>query len=217
MREDLIKTTGSPSRGVTSLRLASSLAYVHNGTDYAFSIGRPITNSFVIFKPNSDWKDQKFGVQSSSGVDDASTGLFGEAIVSGLTPYQYRRLQLDPSSLEPGFILGQESFVVYPRRNSGHLFVIGKSGLLVLKGKIVDNKNKPMSLKVGFWTSSSGKSTAFFTNRDGEFFIEGIEASPGVFQIDEENFIPIKIDLSGQKQGIIDIGNVIFPEGQNSL
>ena len=217
VREELIETSMSGSRSTTSLRLASSFAFVHNGVDSAFSISRPISNSFVIFKPNNDWKGQKFGVQTSNGIDDASTGIFGEALVSGLTPYQYRRLQLDPSKLEPGFIIGQESFVVYPRRNSGHLFVIGKSGLIVLKGKIVDYAKKPISLKVGFWTAANGKTTPFFTNRDGEFFIEGIEASKGTFQIDDDNFIPIKIDLSGQKQGILDIGNVIFPEGQKSL
>lgn len=217
VREELVKTPGSRKSSVTSLRLASSFAYVHNGTDSAFSIGRPISNSFVIFKPNRDWEGQKFGVQTSTGINDAGTGLFGEAMISGLTPYQYRRLQLDPSRLDPGFILGQESFVVYPRRNSGHLFVIGKSGLLVLKGKIVDSAQNPMPLKVGFWTALSGKSTAFFTNRDGEFFIEGIEASIGTIQIDDDKFRPTRIDLSGQKQGIVEIGNVILPEGQNTL
>jgi len=217
VRQELVKANGSSESSTTGLRMASSFAYVHNGSDSAFSIGRPISNSFVIFKPNKDWKGQKFGVQTSSGVNDAGTGLFGEAMVSDLTPYQYRRLQLDPSQLAPGFILGQESFVVYPRRNSGHLFVIGKSGLLVLKGRIVNSEQKPVPLKVGFWTSLSGKSTPFFTDRDGEFFIEGIEASIGTIQIDDESFKPAKIDLSGQKQGIVEIGNVILPEGQNTL
>lgn len=215
VREDVMKNDGKSEGTKTSVRFLSSFAFVHNGDDAAFAIGRPISNSFVIFKPNNDWKGQKFGVQTSSGVNDAGTGLFGEAVVSGLTPYQYRRLQLDPSRLEPGYILGQESFVVYPRKNSGHLFVIGKSGLLVLKGKILDKSQKPLALKVGFWTSLSGKSTAFFTDRDGEFFIEGVEASMGTIQIDEANFRPARLDLSNEKQGIVEIGNIILPEGES--
>ncbi len=216
VREDVFKNDGQSEGTKTSVRFLSSFAFVHNGEDSAFSIGRPISNSFVIFKPNKDWSGQKFGVQTSSGVNDAGTGLFGEAVISGLTPYQYRRLQLDPSRLEPGYILGQESFVVYPRKNSGHLFVIGKSGLLVLRGRILDKSQRPQALKVGFWTSLSGKSTPFFTDRDGEFFIEGIEASVGTIQIDDENFRPTRLDLSREKQGIVEIGNIILPEGESA-
>ncbi len=210
-REEVIKTNGQREGYRTSVRFLSSFAYVHNGQDQGFSISRPISNSFVIFKPNSDWKGQKFGVQTSNGVNDASTGLFGETLVSELTPYQYRRLQLDPSNLEPGYILGQESFVVYPRKNSGHLFVVGKSGLLVLKGTLIDSTNKPMALKVGYWTSASGKNTPFFTDREGNFFIEGVEASLGSVQIDD-NYKPVEIDLSNKPQGMLDIGNIKISE-----
>lgn len=216
-RQEILKNNGSSEGYKTSLRLLSSFAFVHNGDDFAFSIGRPISNSFVIFKPNDDWKGQKFGVQSSSQVNDAGTGIFGESLVSGLTPYQYRRLQLDPSNLDPGYILGQESFVVYPRKNSGHLFVIGKSGLLVLKGHIMDKSKKALALRVGYWTASNGKSTPFFTDRDGQFFIEGIEALPGTIQIDDPAFLPVHLDLTGKKQGMQEIGNIILPEGENAL
>ena len=215
LREEVIKNNGASEGTKTSVRFLSSFAFAHNGDDSAFSIGRPISNSFVIFKPNSDWKGQKFGVQTSSGVNDAATGLFGEAMVSGLTPYQYRRLQLDPSNLDPGYILGQESFVVYPRKNSGHVFVIGKSGLLVLKGRMLDKSKKPLPLKVGFWTSGTGKSTAFFTDREGEFFLEGIEATSGTIQIDDNNFKAQQIDLSQKKQGIVEIGDIILTEGES--
>jgi outer membrane usher protein len=217
VREDVIKNNGASEGLKTSVRFLSSFAFVHNGEDSGFSIGRPISNSFVIFKPNDDWKDQKFFVQTSSGVTDASTGLFGESMVSGLTPYQYRRLQLDPSQLDPGYILGQESFVVFPRKNSGHLFVVGKKGLLVLRGVLRDSAKNPIALKVGFWTAENGKSTPFFTDREGQFFIEGIEATRGKMQIDDEKFSPVQLDLSTQKQGIVDMGNIILPKGEGVL
>lgn len=192
----------------TSFRFLSSFAFVHNGEDFGFSIARPISNSFVIFKPHPEWKNQKFGVQTSSGINDTKTGLFGESLISGLSPYQYRRLQLDPTELDPGYSLGQESFVVYPRKNSGHLFVVGKSGMLSVRGKIVDKSGKPLVLKMGYWTSASGKSQAFFTGREGEFLLEGVEPISGVLQIDDEKFQATNIDLSGKKQGLVDIGNI---------
>jgi outer membrane usher protein len=217
VREDIIKNNSSTEGFKTSVRFLSSFAFVHNGDDSAFSIGRPISNSFVIFKPNNDWIGQKFNVQTSSGVNDAATGLFGESLVSGLTPYQYRRLQLDPSNLDPGYILGQESFVIFPRKNSGHLFVIGKSGLLVLRGQLLDKDRKPLALKVGFWSTPDGKSTAFFTDREGQFFIEGIEASKGTMQMDDDNLKPIQFDLSSSKQGMVDFGSIVVSPGEDTL
>ena len=215
-RQEVLKPNSESEGYKTSVRLLSAFAFVHNGDDFAFSVSRPISNSFVIFKPNDGWKGQQFGVQTSGGINDTSTGLFGESLVSSLAPYQYRRLQLDPSNLDPGYILGQESFVVYPRRNSGHLFVIGKSGLLVLKGSLVDKNNNPLPLKVGFFTSgTSQRSTPFFTDRDGQFFIEGVEPGMGTIQVDDEAFSPAQIDLSTKKQGMVEMGSIVLPEGDN--
>lgn len=215
VREEVSKANSHSESYRTSVRLLSSIAYVNDGSQSAFSIGRPISNSFVIFKPNAEWRGQKFNVQTSSGINDAGTGLFGESLVSGLTPYQYRRLQLDPSRLDPGYTLGQESFVIFPRKNSGHLFVIGKSGLLTLRGKLINQRNEPLPLKVGFWTTAAGKSTAFFTDREGAFFIDGVEAATGTIQIDDDKFMPYSIDLSLNKKGIVDFGTLILPEKDN--
>jgi outer membrane usher protein len=215
-REEVINIKGHQTGTKTSLRFLSSFAFVHNGTDAGFSVSRPISNSYVLFKPQDGWRGQRFGVQSTSGVD-SSTGLLGESLVSGLTPYQYRRLQLDPSQLDPGYILGQESYVVYPHYRSGHLFVVGKSGMLVLRGIIVDKDKKPQPLKVGFWTSKSGTVTPFFTGREGEFFVEGVEPTVGKIQLDDEQFEAKEINLESNKKGLIDIGNIELPYKESRL
>lgn len=217
LREEIINTKGSQTGSRTSLRLLSSFAYVHDNGESAFSVSRPISNSFVIFKPADGWKKQRFGVKSSSDDNDTETGLFGESLISGLMPYQYRRLQLDPSYLEPGYSLGQESFVVYPHYRSGHLFVVGQSGLLVLKGIILDKDQHPIALRVGYWTSTTGKSTPFFTGRNGEFLIEGAEPASGKIQLDDEQFEAKELNLAGKKSGIIDIGNVVVPFKESRL
>lgn len=216
IREELIHTKRQKTGNRTSLRFMSSFAYVHNGEESGFSISRPISNSFVIFKPNKDWKGQTFGVQTA-GDNDTVSGLFGESLVSGLTAYQYRRLQLDPSLLEPGHILGQESFVVYPHYRSGHLFTVGKSGLLVVRGILLDKNLQPQPLKVGFWTSETGKTTPFFTSREGEFFLEGIEASKGKIQLDGEDFEAKEVNLEKNKSGLIDIGSIVLPYKESRL
>lgn len=217
IREEVIKNKGQEVGSRTSLRFLSAFSYVYNGSDSAISISRPITNSFVIFKPIKGWKGQEFTVQASTGNNDSEVGLFGESLVSGLTPYQYRQLQVVPAKLDPGHILGQESFVVYPKYHSGNLFVVGKEGLLVLKGTILDTNQKPQSLKMGYWTSQTGKTTPFFTGRDGEFFIEGIEASSGKIQLDDEQFEAKELNLEKRKSGLVDIGAVVMPYKESHL
>lgn len=207
-RQDFIKSKGRDVGSRTSVRFLSSFNFVHEGDESAFSIARPISNSFVIFKPNSEWKGQRFGVQSANNQNDSETGLFGEALVSGLTPYQYRRLQLDTSYLKPGYSLGQESFVVYPHYRSGHLFSVGKAGLLVLKGILLDKEKHPLVLKVGYWVPPKGAPVPFFTGRNGEFFIEGVEPVLGKIQIDDDQYMIKELNLSKKKSGIVDLGNV---------
>jgi outer membrane usher protein len=211
VREDVSNTKGLLTGSRTSFRFLSAVAYVKDGDHSQFAISRPISNSYAIFKPSEGWTGQRFGVQSSSGDNDTETGLFGESLLSGLGSYQYRRLQLDPSNLEPGYSLGQESFVVFPRYRSGHIFVIGKKGMLVLKGILLDKFQKPIALKVGYLTTKSGQSTAFFTGRDGEFLIEGAEASVGRIQLDDDQFEAKELDLAGKKSGVVDMGNVVMP------
>jgi outer membrane usher protein len=216
-REEVIQRKGNKMGTRTSFRFLSSFAFVHNGHESGFSLSRPISNSYVLFKPNDSWIGQRFGVQSQRNEVDDHTGLFGESLISGLTPYQYHRLQLDPSRLEPGYILGQESFVVYPRYRSGHLFVVGKSGLLVLRGVILDQNKNPLPLKVGFWTSATGKSTPFFTGREGEFTIEGVEATKGKIQLDDEIFDAREVNLEPTQIGLIDIGSIELILKENRL
>jgi outer membrane usher protein len=217
VREEVQSLKGKTSGTRTSFRLLSAFAFVHDKDESAFSISRPISNSFVIFKPKENWKGQKFGVQSITNNNDTETGLFGESLVSGLSPYQYRRLLLDPSYLQPGYSLGQQSFVVFPRYRSGHLFVIGESGLLVLRGNMFDKNGNTLSLKVGYLTSQNGKTLPFFTGRDGEFLIEGAE--PGIIkiQVDDDQLETKEINLTGKASGILDIGKVIVPNKEGRL
>jgi outer membrane usher protein len=217
IREDVTNYEGYKTSLKTSVRLMSAFAYVNNGEDSAFSISRPISGSYVIFKPREGWEGQKFGVQANSRVNESETGLFGEALISNLSPYQYRRLQLNPLYLEPGYVLGQESFVVQPRHNSGHLFMIGQSGLMVLKGRMVDGAGKAVAMKLGLWQSSQGKTLPFFTGRDGEFLIEGIDDSSGLLIINDEKLNPFSLNLEAKKVGIQDLGEIIIPKNENAL
>lgn len=206
-REDITSQKIGKITSRTSLRFLSSIAFAYDKDNFAFSLSRPIANSFVIFKPATSFKGQRFGTENDS---DSSTGLFGELLLSGLVPYQYKRLQLNPTHLGPGNYFGQESYVLYPRFRSGNIFVVGKDNLFVLKGVLRDREKNPMPLKVGFFTTENNKSFAFFTNREGEFYIEGTTTAKGKIQIDDELYSPYELTVDSAKRGIIDVGDIIL-------
>ena len=93
--------------------------------------------------------------------------------------------------------------------------VISKSGLIVLTGRMVKKNGEPVALKVGYWTSVAGKSTPFFTGREGEFFIEGIEVGQGVVQMEDE-YAPLQLDLSAKKKGIVEMGNIVLEKSEST-
>lgn len=214
-KEEIVKQKNVEAGTRTTLRLMSAFAFVKDGENSAFSISRPISNGFAIFKPNAGWEKQKFGVQTSDGANDTETGLFGEAVVSGLTPHQYRRIQLNPLQLEPGYVLGQETFVVNPRRSSGHLFMVGQSGTAVLSGRLLDAQKNPLTLKIGYWIGEKGKTLPFFTGRDGNFLIEGVDGVAGVFVIEGDKRLELPLRIGSDKKGIVELGDLTLLPVEN--
>lgn len=210
LREEATDNKNGKLIAKTSIRLLSSISFVYDKDNYGFSIGRPIANSFVIFKPAKDFIGQRFGTEN-----DSDSGIFGESMLSGLTPYQYRRLQLNPTHLSPGHYLSQESYILYPRFRSGHLFIVGKDNLFVLKGTLIDQNKTPISLKVGYFTTADNKVLPFFTNRDGDFFIEGATSQQGILQLDEELYLPFSLTTVSEKKGIVDLGKLIITTKEN--
>lgn len=192
--------------GRGSLRMNSALVFARDDGDWGFGVSRPIASSFVIFKPEPRLDDQKIALKSTSPYTEAETGLFGEITFSNLLAYQYREIQLDPTMLEEGRALKQEKFVLYPTYRSAHLVKLEDKGAVMLRGFLYTTDNKPWALQVGH----VGDKT-FFTNRDGEFFIEGIEAGKHQLTIEGQP-ASINLNISEQDHGIKNIGTLILEE-----
>lgn len=188
-------------------RLLGGVTIVHQDGQWGGSISRPINGSFAIFKPHNEFKDQSFGIRSYGNETESKTGVFGEALLTGLTPYQYRQVQLDPTYLDPGYSLGQESFVLLPYYKSGHLFIVGEAGRVALRGKIVDSKENVLAYKVGYLieVGVSEKIIPFFTNKSGNILIEGVAPKKYILKIEE--FSEQEIDLT-DKKGFIEFGSI---------
>ncbi len=194
--------------GRGSLRMNSAFVFAHQDDEWGFGMSRPVPSSFAIFKPEDKLRGQKIALKSTSPYLESQTGLFDEITYAQLIPYQYREIQLDPTYLDEGRSLKKEKFVLFPSYKSAHLVKLIDQGMVILKGSLTKSDGTPWPLQVGH----AGEKT-FFTNRDGNFFIEGIE--PGSYVISlEGNTSKIKVDVPDNAQGIKDLGNMILEEDE---
>lgn len=185
-----------------SVRMHSALAFAYQGGDWGLGLTRPIPGSFVMFSPEGELRDQKLSLKSSSPFPEAEQGALGELTYSNLTAYQYREIQLDPTSMDDGRSLTLEKFVVYPTYRSAHLIKLKEKGRVSLRGKLLTKAGKPLTLKVG----KIGETT-FFTNRKGEFYIEGVEPGKHLLSLEDINN-KIYVEINKKKRGLVNLGHV---------
>lgn len=192
--------------GRGSVRMNSAIVFAQNDGDWGLGLARPVPSSFVIFKPEDRLKDQKIALKSTSPYTEAQTGLLGEITFANLLPYQYREIQLDPTLMDEGRTLKKEKYVLYPTYRSAHIVRLEDKGAVMLRGFLMKENGKPWELQVGH-----AGDKPFFTNRDGEFFIEGLEAGTYRVKLDGiEN--EVQITVSEDDKGIKNIGTLVLPE-----
>lgn len=192
--------------GRGSLRMNSAFVFAYDKQEFGFGVSRPINNSFVLFKPEKRMKDQKIALKSNSPFTEAQNGLFDEITFGNLLPYQYREIQLDPTFMDEGYTLQKEKYVLYPTYKSAHLIRLEEKGAVILRGKLVQPDGTPWALQVG---NLSGNT--FFTNREGEFFIEGVER--GKYNLNlEGNETSYTVNVSATDLGYKDLGVITLED-----
>lgn len=179
--------------------MSSSFLFAYDRA-FSFGMGRPNSNSFALFKTSKALENQTISMRSTSEYVDTESPLFGDLAVTNLVPYQYREIQLDPTSLDYGTSLEKEKFVLLPTYKSAHLIHIKDKGIKSVQG-LLYYRGKPLALKVG----RIGE-TAFFTDRSGYFYIPGIKENS--FEIVMDKGLKKKITLKIDKPGIIDLGKI---------
>lgn len=192
-----------------SVRMASSFVFAYQQGVWATGISRPVRNSFAIIRPSSEIKDQKLSLLTSSTFEESRSGLFSEMTAVNLTPYKYRELKIDVSNLEQGVTLENESFIVFPHYRSAHLLKLNSQGLLVVRGRIIDQQGIPLSL-----TTGTINDVLFFTDREGHFYIEKIAPGRHELMIDgyRETFI---IEVPYKKRGVLNVSDIVLDRSRD--
>ncbi len=192
--------------GKGSLSMNSAFVFAYDQKKWGRGLSRPVSGSFVIFKPENNLKGQRVALKSTSPYTESESGLFDEIVFSNLLAYQYRDIQLDPTMLTDGYSLVKEKFTLYPTFRSAHLITLKERGAVMLRGQLLDKNGKPLVLQVGHLGDK-----VFFTNRKGYFFVEGVD--PGNYDLTLEGYDEkTPVHLNKDDRGLKNIGPIQLKE-----
>ncbi len=154
--------------------------------DGQFGISRPVRNSFAIVSANKQAGDYRLAVEPRTGFGSTKTqysaysGALGPAVVTTITPYFNRSLQVDAPDAPAGTSLGGQVFSINPGYRSGFNLEVGSARNVSLVGNMVDRDGDPLVFITAEVQNDNAEEQAeviqIFTNAKGRFFLEGVEA-----------------------------------------
>ena len=195
----------------TSLRMATSLAFAGG----AFAVGRPISDSFAIFKPHRRGEGLSIEVEQSEDSYQARSGVFGPALYGQVGSYSPRTLTYDVPNASAGLDIGTGSLRMLSPYRAGYVVTVGSDYNLMVIGRLKDRGGEPLALRAGMATEIGGdrRQVELFTNRQGQFALSGVKA--GRWRIEMAGSPPVvyELDLAESSSGIARVGE-IAPEDE---
>jgi outer membrane usher protein len=174
--------------------------------DGQVALSRPIEDSFAIVYPSDSLKGSVTTLSRNAQID-----RFGPAVISDINAYQLQRIQIEDSNAQIGVDFGKQAFYIKPSYASGTAIEIGEGGSLLIIGVLVDNEGKPLALKTGYLVADSNpdKRLFFFSNRQGDFSLLGLEEGSYWLVVDNTSHDSVNLHIRSEasNQGLIDFGD----------
>ena len=159
----------------TSLRFGTALAVA----DGAFSVGRPIQDSFAIVSPHPALRGTDVLIEAGGGYATANSGALGTALQPSLSSYSERNLLVTAPDAPVSTDLGEGSFRLLPPYRGGYRLTIGSEYMASAVGRLLDFDGEPISLISGVAIEEAHperEPIALFTNSAGRFGVTGLAA-----------------------------------------
>ncbi len=167
--------SGAVSDQRTTARVATSIAVA----DGVVGVGRPINDSFALFKPHSSLKGAQVVVDPTPQGALATSGPMGAGVLNDLSSYAIRTVGYDVPTAPTGYDIGQATKRVIPPYKSGYKVTVGSDYSLTIVGRLLDADGRPITLLAGKALDLDHPDhppVTLFTSRDGRFAGEGLRA-----------------------------------------
>lgn len=212
------KTAVGTANTSGSLGLSTAIAFVDN--HYAFT--QPIGNSFVLVENDDYFKASPLGIKNYNAEEPS------QSFVIPSSDYVQKELSVEDRNLIFGVDLKKSHFKVASKYKSGTLVTIAPKFLQSAQAILQTADGEAVVMKVFkiFKRDDKGEISAlednaiFFTNNEGKFILNGMEA--GVFYAQEINSeeprsFSFKIEDQAGKQTMINLGIIqLDPSDQGS-
>ncbi|MBL6991988.1 MAG: hypothetical protein ISR65_19550 [Bacteriovoracaceae bacterium] len=197
------ETSSSNKKLLAETQLQFGSAFVFAGD--TFSLSRPITGSFAIFKFLNPI-DKEVLINPQTGF---SEGVIGKkripAVLASLPNYQFYKVNLDISSLEVGENIKKDELALGPNYKSGHLIAIEVDRQVELLGHLLAPNGKPIRLATGYLQSTGSIQSfkiPFFTNRSGRFLVLGLKSGIYKLFVKDSKYLAQKIIIPENVYGL---------------
>lgn len=207
------RTNDGSSNSMTTLGVSTALAWV--GTDWALS--QPINDSFTLISVPNMPKENELIINPDGNQGEGKVGRRQVATLPNQTSYYVYQVNLDSSSLPLGYLLEQEYFNVKPTYRSGILIAAPLIQKVMVKGRMLDSQGQALAFLAGDIYNSANKlvDNTFFTNKDGKFFIEGLEAGTYKIVTDQIGLKEFTFVVPSPKDAaVLNLGDVVISRGQ---
>ena len=188
------------------------------GTAIAFAggdmaIGRPVRDSFAIFKPHATLEGRTVvvGPGVAQQGDRARSGPLGAALLSDLGAYALARVSYDVQGLPAGYDLGAGYYEFFPSYRSGYSVPVGSNRMASALGFITDSEDKPLSFAVGTVTSTTDtefEPQQIFTNRAGRFGVIGLVPGARYTVTFPDVGVEATISIPEDATGFVNVGRI---------
>ncbi|MGA0602866.1 fimbrial biogenesis outer membrane usher protein [Caulobacter sp. KR2-114] len=191
----------------TSLRWGTAIAMA----DGAFSIGRPVYDSFAIVVPHKTLNGTDVIVDPTPQGYTANTGILHSAIEPNLSSYNERTVTVDAPKAPEGVDLGKGAFRLYPPYRAGYKLEVGSDYSITAIGRMVGEDGNPLSLISGKATELAHpdhEPLIIFTNREGRFGAAGLKAGRWRVEMLTEPASVYIIDIPASAVGVVKVGDL---------
>ncbi len=205
---------GGTKENITTVGVNTGIAWTGsslNGHHAAFT--QPVGDSFTLVRAENLPEGHAVTINPIDSHGEAEVKNNRNAVLRDQTAYYKYNLNVDTTSLPVGYPLDKEYYQVQPTYRSGMYIPLKFKHKIVIKGRLLDAKNNPLSYVAGDILNDKGElvDNSFFTNKQGRFFIEGLE--PGSYKIvtDRADLNAISVEVLKNENNSLDLKDVVVP------